>query len=477
MSDTELSLSVAGQDGSAAAAPVGDTAGRTIAPPPPASYDASVSAPPPSAPPATVASAPDAAAVGDGSGAAADAPPRDAIVLVAGLRPTDPVRSADEAARRIARAFEVNADPTAIFLVQESREQAVRDSAIATRCVTVLRRDRSGAERAVVDVYDLPYQSLIAGDDATRTPAGQALGVLGTLVGLFGRVVRYAFHPGKSRAEKWQVALGLACYAVLVGYVALLIVTAVATLAPHLPGVPPAVRRVTDGPLAGMQAAIVALTALGLFNRASFKQTVQRAGAITHAVTRYLAAGEGASDVRGAFAALLQHVLEQKVDGGCYARVHVIGYSFGSVLALDALFPCMQADAHLARVDSLTTIGCPFDLVRTYWPSYFAGRHAARGGAPATWLNVYAAADVLGSTFAASGKGAPPGIALTDRRVRAPDLLLRYGPAPEVGNRSLTEQLTLVGFRSHRTYWERAGSDSCFGLVVPALFQGRPALA
>ena len=52
----------------------------------------------------------------------------------------------------------------------------------------------------------------------------------------------------------------------------------------------------------------------------------------------------------------------------------------------------------LSTVKNLVTIGCPFDMVRTYWPNYFINRQR-QSNAPVQWINIYAPLDVFGSNF------------------------------------------------------------------------------
>lgn len=232
--------------------------------------------------------------------------------------------------------------------------------------------------------------------------------------------------------------------------------------------------------LGRLQSLLVILTAIGLLRTQSLKTVLREVAAGTAAASAYLATGERAARMRGAFGRLLQHVLESKVDGQSYERIHVIAFSFGSVVALDSIFPVVRPAEHLRQISTLVTIGCPFDFIRTYWPTYFDERQAIPG-APARWLNVFAGADVLGSNFldepVKKAVAKPRGIRMTNGGEERVPHSLRYGSSGNLANQPLSERLTLVGFRTHRrAYWDGADSDSCFHDIVPALYAGHDAM-
>ncbi|MGE3175791.1 MAG: hypothetical protein AB7O97_24420 [Planctomycetota bacterium] len=85
------------------------------------------------------------------------------------------------------------------------------------------------------------------------------------------------------------------------------------------------------------------------------------------------------------------------------ARIHLVAYSFGAVMAYDWLFPLAGARPAAAapRIASFVTLGLPHDMVATFWPDYFGrGRDfaAASVGALHT-LNLHD--DVVGSALPA----------------------------------------------------------------------------
>jgi hypothetical protein len=87
-------------------------------------------------------------------------------------------------------------------------------------------------------------------------------------------------------------------------------------------------------------------------------------------------------------------------DNGWHGKIHLLGYSFGSLLLHDAALPHPNAQKRTEPFDataSLVTVGCPLDVVRLYYPKYTEGREARN--ATLKWKNIYNAADVLGSNL------------------------------------------------------------------------------
>jgi hypothetical protein len=226
---------------------------------------------------------------------------------------------------------------------------------------------------------------------------------------------------------------------------------------------------------------IVIGAAVGLFRRGSVKEALAETAATMAPALAYLDYDDRAGVVRGQFQALLEHLAEKASNGITYDRVHVIGYSFGSLVALDGLFPVDRPGRRIAAIDTLVTIGCPFDFVRTYWADYFTGRQAMPG-VPRRWLNIYNSLDVLSSDFKDT-TGTPEGIRLTaaadGNTPTRPDESVRLGRDRPLSLSQPLDYLSLAGFKAHAHYWEgkELFDTNCFDIIARDLYAGRPAMA
>jgi hypothetical protein len=240
------------------------------------------------------------------------------------------------------------------------------------------------------------------------------------------------------------------------------------------------------------QLAVLALTvlavlaALGVYDLPTASATVTDAlalgliGVTTWAVTRF---GPSLRRMAGQVQQLLDYVEDLRYAQGINSalgdaldvvleaaegrRVHVLGYSLGSLAAYDYLFPREsglngQLDPrHGEAVRTLVTIGCPLDFVRFFVPEYERGRVARVGGL--TWVNVFIAADLLGSNFQERDDYSE--VVSAKEGLFRPTVPHRYTDE-KLGFKSVLSQR---GFLSHSGYWDGPTDGHCFGVVLDTL--------
>ena len=236
---------------------------------------------------------------------------------------------------------------------------------------------------------------------------------------------------------------------------------------------------------ATMQLVVVAVAVVGLGFRASIKDLLARVARETTCAGLYLM-GDRKNRIAGHLSDLLNHIeVREKKEKITYDSVHLVGYSFGSVVAMDSVFHDSDVTRRMQRVDTLVTIGCPFDFVHTYWPSYFENRRL--DALPKTWINVYSAEDVFASNFSTRAgfarveqtgvqgfRGAPekkPDAPVTC----TPSEQVRFGSVPPSRWNPLALAgwvLTGRGFRAHSHYWEagKGREITCYNQLAEKLF-------
>jgi hypothetical protein len=199
----------------------------------------------------------------------------------------------------------------------------------------------------------------------------------------------------------------------------------------------------------------------------------------------YLNVGERRNAILGQLTALLEHIAEK--ESTPYRNIHIIAFSFGTIVALDALFPTGRIpEERFKKIEGLVTIGCPFDLVRTFWDEYFSDRKALPD-VPGMWLNVFSPVDVLGSNFRDDDHvNKKPDQGIRVKRDEAPEqpprnLVPENIPYLEAINPKTLQWLDwalLIGLRAHSMYWgkEYESESNCFNQVIARLYQGDDAL-
>lgn len=200
----------------------------------------------------------------------------------------------------------------------------------------------------------------------------------------------------------------------------------------------------------------------------------------------YAAAGERKNVVVGSLASFLVHLTQD----GSYKRIHVLAYSMGSLIALDALYPAEEPIRQFKNVDTLVTIGCPAEMVQIYWPDHFNDRHKVPGSS-LQWINIFYPRDIFGSNFISGDADfeMPP----SAHRGRAKRVVAggrdwlgiqlrgqsgtpihpcpnkRYAPSLAAGK----IDFILDAMRAHQSYWDRTSAiaASVFDTLVQYLFQ------
>lgn len=230
-------------------------------------------------------------------------------------------------------------------------------------------------------------------------------------------------------------------------------------------------------PLSFFQAIALLITSIGVIAPAKLKIRISRAGGFTACLLNYLSSSDQKAAVIGQFTALLDFVASRPLAADApfgtakYEHVTVVAYSFGSVIALDSLYP--RSNPPSARYDAVTmlvTIGCPLNLITSIYPKYFTQRYAP--GTTRDWVNVYSPDDLLGTNLSESAFPSP--IQLRDgRRPIRPrsDAFNLEWSSRFSEHLSAIAPFLLIGFQRHSQYWERSHEDDagCLRLVAEHL--------
>jgi hypothetical protein len=179
----------------------------------------------------------------------------------------------------------------------------------------------------------------------------------------------------------------------------------------------------------------------------------------------YFSNGDRRQRILGQLDKLIERVCEEETD----PRIHFHCYSFGSLLTLDLLYPVSgEPGKHvLERVEALCTIGCPYDIVRMYYPDYTRGRSSKLTGLK-HWLNIYSSADILGSNFRLDSNTDQPNYHVAGNALQADNM--PYEPQGVQGNQGLLSFLTLYAMKAHEKYWDdNPDGQSCVRDVVKYL--------
>ena len=424
-------------------------------------------------------------------------PTRDAMIYIPGLGGNEPNQSIGMMARRIAAALDRQAlSGEASFSINSVQDEEVSNTKM--RMVTISRRDGQSTV-PIIDLYGLEYMDLLKGEYARKSPFFQAMTILTTLVMNLGSLIGSLGRPSKTIPEKVQIFWGGLFFVFLALYMLLTLFTVAYTAWNALQsgvvvnGAVPNLNQ-TLGNLANpiatpiwlywFQLGTLATGSTYLFSQFNIKDVLSMVAADLSSSINYLSVGERAGAVGGLFSALLEHIVEKgAVAGGVrYNEIHILAYSFGSIVAIDSLFPTELFSQRIHKMGTLVTIGCPFDMIRTYWPEYFSGRYGAPG-IPRKWINFYNAADVLASNFWDDGHKGKPAVAVGIQlqgviEPRIPESI-PFRSTKTMKEYNFLAYLALIGFRMHSRYWEAEMTNdrNCFDPIVNAIYGGTDVLS
>jgi hypothetical protein len=310
----------------------------------------------------------------------------------------------------------------------------------------------------VLDLSIVDYRTDLRDASAPGTGLWANLGLaIRSLAYFIWSVVLFvsARRRAKSRRAKWQLVIGLGFLLLLfAGFVgAVLSVIAAVTAWDPL-----------NAPDKLQDAVALGWVAVITWALIKARPKVEDAAALLHDVLDYTRDEQ----VRTGAATGLRTALDSLFEQTPAREIHIVGYSFGCLVALDLLFPKQSGhptrDERYGRIQSLTTIGCPVDFLRLYFPGYPADREChVRADMP--WDNIFIPADVFGSNFLDRTDTA---VAVAD----APGAVLLAGRRPT--SRQYTDQRLSIfnvflarGFATHTGYWVKPNRANCLHMVRP----------
>ena len=419
---------------------------------------------------------------------------RDCFVFLPGMGGSVALnQKIDVLCRRIATALDSNADDRTISF--SHKVHAIENlKNFKGEKGTIYRQDDQG-DTPVIDVYMLDYRQTLIERYENRNLLVKTGLLLGALPGGAARMLGAMItgKTSKTRQEKLQLLYAILILCLLIVYVAILIGALVSliddsnVLAKVLPETKLKVffewfSKVSKWIVVG--GAVLLLFLPPKFN---FKERISQAAVDYLCLVYYLNLGEQRNTIVGRLEAFIDEISRiseterKKGVGKGYRHIHLFSYSFGSIIALDALFPAGRPPGRpLKDIHTLVTIGCPFDFVRTFWGSYFDKRREYVKDHPARWLNVYSPLDVLASNFRNDSQIGDASISIraealsTNADAPAPRNV-RFHEGLDHSQLSFSDSLFLLGLRAHSMYWSSKAEVelNCFSQLIPEMYNGR----
>jgi hypothetical protein len=133
-------------------------------------------------------------------------------------------------------------------------------------------------------------------------------------------------------------------------------------------------------------------------------------------------------------------------------KIHFHTYSFGSIIALDTLFPVDSEPSPIIknRVNLLVTIGAPYEFITNYYPNFYKKRNDQMTK-KIQWINVYSLVDAFASNFRYDNKAGEANFGILNKQETP--ININYEIAQKT-NHNVSDFLGLKQTYMHGSYWD-----------------------
>lgn len=323
--------------------------------------------------------------------------------------------------------------------------------------LTVSKTILDDAGAPVLQMFEFDYSSTLSPKASNAAPAvvPGAVRATASLARAVAMMVPAWGRPAKSFKTKAQLSLGLVACALLALFALVALVALLAALGLDLPGP-------IDG-LLGEDPADwkLGIPAVGLvIGWPVLRKSLLSLAAVVQDCMRFVDNDDVVADT---ISENLDAALDGLAPSGWGGPAHLLGYSFGSLVLFETLFPrttAMRDYEPTHTIRSLVTVGCPLDIVRLFRPDYLTGRQAR---VDVTWTNVFNEADLFASNLMdEDDKSEGQGV------LQVGDQVLATATSWQYTSEKLHLGRLLTTFRSHSGYWGEKRA-SCLNDVVPIL--------
>lgn len=145
-------------------------------------------------------------------------------------------------------------------------------------------------------------------------------------------------------------------------------------------------------------------------------------------------------------------------------KIHFHTYSFGSIIALDTLFPINSEPSVTIqnKVNLLVTIGAPYEFINNYYPNFYKNRIDTMTK-KIQWINVYSLVDAFASNFRYDNKVGQANFGILDNQEIPININF------EITEKRNTNGMDFFGLKQifmHKSYWDDTNSGtSCTQLI------------
>lgn len=207
---------------------------------------------------------------------------------------------------------------------------------------------------------------------------------------------------------------------------------------------------------------ISALTAIVTTISPNFRKFISNIATEFLCLDYYLTLGDNKLEIIGKLESLVEKISEKEN----YSSIELHGYSFGSIILMDSIFPYGNKPAlRLTKeIDRIVTIGCPHDFISTFYPQYFKEREFIKDSKLSKWINIFSDIDILSSNFREDDKKQDGKFKLINSNFEVKNAFFNIINPDSL---NFWSHLGVIGIRAHKLFWgQGVDSSSCLNLLV-----------
>lgn len=164
--------------------------------------------------------------------------------------------------------------------------------------------------------------------------------------------------------------------------------------------------------------------------------------------------------LQGNLELLVDYITENEKD----CKIHFHTYSFGSILAMDYIYPFGNKVSKNADMfcEAIITIGTPFEFIKSYYPKFYQNRKLELGD-KLHWLNIYSIADALATNFRNDSKIGEAQFGIEAASNKPTNINYEVIPLDKGG---ISDFFMLYSIKAHGMYWDtKTEGQSCLRFI------------
>jgi len=182
-------------------------------------------------------------------------------------------------------------------------------------------------------------------------------------------------------------------------------------------------------------------------------------------VDGYINNGEQSQVLLGNLDLLIEYIAENETE----PEIHFHCYSYGCIIAMDALFPVAEippSDNIQNLTKLLITIGNPFEFINAYYPFFYNNRSTVMAD-KIKWKNIYSLSDTFATNFRKDTNRGEAEFGIKNAPILPENINYEI---TSVKRMNLLDFLFLSNIKMHKCYWDSSTiGASCLKVLIPSM--------